>query len=159
MENTYNLIRPNIANSKPYMCVWILAISKTKKPLERVALYDDGEYLGSVLLPSPIRLTLRYECPMIAPGIRNHIMQRTFSHNGDETSYNYNSGALYSLPLSNFPFKNKKGYHLSIVALWYNTKKYLGSVLLSHATNHIVPLAMRVLTSVFGMGTGISPSL
>ena len=55
-----------------------------------------------------------------------------------------------------FSSQNKKATQR--VAL-YDDGEYLGSVLLSHATNHIVPLAMRVLTSVFGMGTGISPSL
>lgn len=34
-----------------------------------------------------------------------------------------------------------------------------GSVLLFHAVAHAVPLAMKGLTSVFGMGTGVAPSL
>ena len=34
-----------------------------------------------------------------------------------------------------------------------------GSVLLSHTVTHAVPLAMRGLTAVFGMGTGVSLSL
>ena len=33
-----------------------------------------------------------------------------------------------------------------------------GSVLLSHAVAHAVPSALKVLTSEFGMGSGISPS-
>jgi hypothetical protein len=34
----------------------------------------------------------------------------------------------------------------------------LGNVLLSHTVAHAVPSALKGLTSVFGMGTGISPS-
>ncbi len=34
-----------------------------------------------------------------------------------------------------------------------------GSDLLSHTVTSAVPSAMRGLTSVFGMGTGVSPSL
>jgi len=34
-----------------------------------------------------------------------------------------------------------------------------GSVLLSHTVTHAVPSAMRSLTSVFGMGTGVASSL
>ena len=33
-----------------------------------------------------------------------------------------------------------------------------GSHLLSHAVTRIVPSAVKVLTVVFGMGTGVSPS-
>ena len=33
-----------------------------------------------------------------------------------------------------------------------------GGVLLSHAVAHAVPSALKGLTSVFGMGTGVSPS-
>ena len=36
---------------------------------------------------------------------------------------------------------------------------YPGNVLLSHALPHAVPSGLRGLTSVFGMGTGVSPSL
>ena len=32
-----------------------------------------------------------------------------------------------------------------------------GSLLLSHIVSNIVPSAVRVLTVVFGMGTGVSP--
>jgi hypothetical protein len=35
----------------------------------------------------------------------------------------------------------------------------LGGVLLSHAVSRAVPSALKGLTSVFGMGTGVSPSL
>ena len=35
----------------------------------------------------------------------------------------------------------------------------LGNVLLSHTVSHAVPSALKGLTSVFGMGTGVSPSL
>ncbi len=34
-----------------------------------------------------------------------------------------------------------------------------GNVLLSHTATRAVPLAMKSLTSVFGMGTGVSFSL
>ena len=34
----------------------------------------------------------------------------------------------------------------------------LGNVLLSHTVTHAVPSALKDLTSVFGMGTGVSPS-
>ena len=34
-----------------------------------------------------------------------------------------------------------------------------GNVLLSHAVAHAVPSALRGLTTVFGMGTGVAPSL
>jgi hypothetical protein len=34
----------------------------------------------------------------------------------------------------------------------------LGDVLLSHTVAHAVPSALKDLTSVFGMGTGVSPS-
>jgi hypothetical protein len=34
----------------------------------------------------------------------------------------------------------------------------LGNVLLSHTVTHAVPSALKGLTSVFGMGTGVSPS-
>jgi hypothetical protein len=34
----------------------------------------------------------------------------------------------------------------------------LGNVLLSHTVAHAVPSALKGLTSVFGMGTGVSPS-
>ena len=34
----------------------------------------------------------------------------------------------------------------------------LGNVLLSHTASHAVPSALKGLTSVFGMGTGVSPS-
>ncbi len=38
-------------------------------------------------------------------------------------------------------------------------KNKAGSDLLFHAVAHIVPSAMKGLTSVFGMGTGVAPSL
>ncbi len=34
-----------------------------------------------------------------------------------------------------------------------------GDDLLSHIVSHVVPLALKGLTSVFGKGTGVSPSL
>ncbi len=38
-------------------------------------------------------------------------------------------------------------------------KKNLGLVLLSHTAARAVPSALKVLTSVFGMGTGVALSL
>ena len=38
-------------------------------------------------------------------------------------------------------------------------QKNYGGVLLSHTVASIVPSALKGLTSVFGMGTGVSPSL
>ena len=35
----------------------------------------------------------------------------------------------------------------------------VGGDLLSHTVSHAVPLALKALTSVFGMRTGVSPSL
>ena len=43
----------------------------------------------------------------------------------------------------------------SLTGLYFN----LGDVLLSHTVTHAVPLALKGLTAVFGMGTGVSPSL
>ena len=48
--------------------------------------------------------------------------------------------------------------------LWYLCTEgvyciLIGGVLLSHVVSRAVPLALRVLTAVFGMGTGVSPSL
>ena len=37
--------------------------------------------------------------------------------------------------------------------------KYPGDDLLSHPVTQAVPSALRGLTSVFGMGTGVTPSL
>ena len=37
--------------------------------------------------------------------------------------------------------------------------KIHGGVLLSHTVAHAVSSGLRVLTAVFGMGTGVSPSL
>ncbi len=41
---------------------------------------------------------------------------------------------------------------------WINKKKP-GNYLLSHQVTSAVPSAPKGLTSVFGMGTGVSPSL
>ena len=38
-------------------------------------------------------------------------------------------------------------------------KKRIGSDLLSHTVAHAVPSALKSLTSVFGMGTGVTSSL
>ena len=38
-------------------------------------------------------------------------------------------------------------------------KSNFGGVLLSHAVTHAVPSALKSLTAVFGMGTGVSSSL
>ena len=37
--------------------------------------------------------------------------------------------------------------------------KNFGGVLLSHIVSHAVPSALKILTSVFGMGTGVASSL
>ena len=39
------------------------------------------------------------------------------------------------------------------------TNKKPGDVLLSHTVARIVPSTLRGLTAVFGMGTGVTPSL
>ena len=49
----------------------------------------------------------------------------------------------------------KKARHFWRAFLYFN----LGDVLLSHTVTHAVPSALKGLTSVFGMGTGVSPSL
>jgi hypothetical protein len=41
---------------------------------------------------------------------------------------------------------------------FFNEKINLGNVLLSHTVSRAVPSALKGLTSVFGMGTGVSPS-
>ena len=38
-------------------------------------------------------------------------------------------------------------------------KKVFGGVLLSHTASHAVPSALKSLTSVFGMGTGVTSLL
>ena len=38
-------------------------------------------------------------------------------------------------------------------------KNYFGSDLLSHTVARAVPSALKDFTSVFGMGTGVTPSL
>jgi hypothetical protein len=59
-----------------------------------------------------------------------------------------------------FEFKTEK----PILKMGFSTprsredKFNLGNVLLSHTVAHAVPSALKGLTSVFGMGTGISPS-
>ncbi len=42
---------------------------------------------------------------------------------------------------------------------WFIDKKKPGNDLLSHAVSHAVPSALKGLTSEFGMGSGVSPSL
>jgi hypothetical protein len=43
------------------------------------------------------------------------------------------------------------------VPAFAETSLILGNVLLSHTVTHAVPSALKGLTSVFGMGTGVSP--
>jgi hypothetical protein len=50
-------------------------------------------------------------------------------------------------------FLLKKAHHLSMMGF----KKYPGNVLLSHDLSVIVSSALESLTSVFGMGTGVTP--
>jgi hypothetical protein len=46
-----------------------------------------------------------------------------------------------------------------LIPAFARTSFNLGNVLLSHTVTHAVPSALKGLTSVFGMGTGVSPSL
>jgi hypothetical protein len=45
-----------------------------------------------------------------------------------------------------------------LIPAFVGTSLNLGNVLLSHTVTHAVPSALKGLTSVFGMGTGVSPS-
>ena len=55
---------------------------------------------------------------------------------------------------------NKSPYRVSGKGFCcFYKKKKNGSDLLSHIVSHAVPSALRSLTSVFGMGTGVSSSL
>jgi hypothetical protein len=49
--------------------------------------------------------------------------------------------------------QTKKAHHLTMMG----SEKYSGSVLLSHNLSVIVSSALESLTSVFGMGTGVTP--
>ena len=44
-----------------------------------------------------------------------------------------------------------------LVPAFAETNLILGNVLLSHTVTHAVPSALKGLTSVFGMGTGVTP--
>ena len=44
-----------------------------------------------------------------------------------------------------------------LISAFAEANKILGNVLLSHTVTHAVPSALKGLTSVFGMGTGVSP--
>jgi hypothetical protein len=52
------------------------------------------------------------------------------------------------------PIDKKKGQSIIGLALFYP-----GDYLLSHTVTHAVPSALRGLTAVFGMGTGVALSL
>ena len=52
-----------------------------------------------------------------------------------------------------FSWRNKKAHHRMDDGL----KKYPGDVLLSHDLSVIVSSALEDFTSVFGMGTGVTP--
>jgi hypothetical protein len=55
-----------------------------------------------------------------------------------------------------FFFRNKKALpRTNEEGLFKNP----GGVLLSHTVTHVVPSALEGLTSVFGMGTGVTPPL
>ena len=56
--------------------------------------------------------------------------------------------------------KNKKAHHKDGLSIprFREDKFNLGNVLLSHTVTHAVPSALKGLTSVFGMGTGVTPS-
>jgi hypothetical protein len=51
--------------------------------------------------------------------------------------------------------KEKALLRINEEGLWKNP----GGVLLSHTVTHVVPSALEGLTSVFGMGTGVTPPL
>ncbi len=51
--------------------------------------------------------------------------------------------------------KQKALLRIDEEGLWKNP----GGVLLSHTVTHAVPSALEGLTSVFGMGTGVTPPL
>jgi hypothetical protein len=53
------------------------------------------------------------------------------------------------------PKKEKALLRIIEEGLWKNP----GGVLLSHTVTHAVPSALEDLTSVFGMGTGVTPPL
>ena len=56
--------------------------------------------------------------------------------------------------------ENKKAHHEDGLSIprFREDKFNLGNVLLSHTVTHAVPSALKGLTSVFGMGTGVTPS-
>ena len=59
-------------------------------------------------------------------------------------------------------FSSNKKAHLYdglFIPRFREDKFNLGNDLLSHTVSHAVPSALKGLTSVFGMGTGVSPSL
>ena len=67
-----------------------------------------------------------------------------------------------------FAFQPTATLRLPLPATWIRPKKkpreprgfkYPGDDLLSHPVTRAVPSALRGLTSVFGMGTGVTPSL
>ena len=66
-------------------------------------------------------------------------------------------------PLLLQPAKGGHDVDLKQKAPWFPKRlfalKNLGGVLLSHVVPHAVPSALKSLTSVFGMGTGVTSSL
>ena len=50
-------------------------------------------------------------------------------------------------------------YRVQLKYMFLNKKRLRGYVLLSQAASHQVPSALKSLTSVFGMGTGVSSLL
>ena len=54
--------------------------------------------------------------------------------------------------------RKKEGKRTALIAQGRFWKLLPGNDLLSHALSHAVPSALRGLTAVFGMGTGVSPS-
>ena len=57
--------------------------------------------------------------------------------------------------LRNAKAQNKKPEFITNPGLY---KKFFGNVLLSHSASQAVPSAQKSLTSVFGMGTGVTSS-
>jgi hypothetical protein len=56
-------------------------------------------------------------------------------------------------------FSSKKAFPQAMLKETLYKEGYSGDDLLSHAANGTVPLALTGLTSLFGMGRGVTPSL
>ena len=56
-------------------------------------------------------------------------------------------------------FKTKKALNYPVIRKIQGFERIPGDVLLSHIVSHAVPSALKSLTSVFGMGTGVTSLL